>query len=127
MKKNRFHPILIIVISFFLYQPTHAQDLIPYLNKNGKYTYINKKTQIKEFDKEFCRAEFFEKGVALVEIPNDSKRKYINRSGKIISQEYMDVQAGEELFLVKTDNKLYGFCDKEGKVVIPITYSSKSL
>jgi hypothetical protein len=126
MKKNRFHPILIIVISFFLYQSTHAQDLIPYLNKNGKYIYINKKTQIKEFDKEFCRAEFFENGVALVEIPNDSKRKYINRSGKIIFQDYRDVQAGEELFLVKTDNKLYGFCDKEGNVVIPITYSNAS-
>ncbi len=105
--------------------------LVPYLQKNGKYIYVDFKTMKPVlYKKEYDMAKLFYKELARVgkyDNKGNLKMGVIDKTGKeIIPCKYDDVgehniMYNTELIKVKINNK-YGFVDKAGNEVIPAKY-----
>ena len=96
--------------------------LVPYIDGNGKYGFIDKSGNV-VIPFKYDSAYSFSEGLAVVRL--DGKYGFIDKSGnKVVPCKYDWVDSfSEGLALVILDGKC-GFIDKSGNVVIPFKYDS---
>jgi hypothetical protein len=109
-----------------------SQEIIPVKRTDDHWIYVHKSTRKQAFPGEWSWADEFYKGSAKVScFRSDGFYVYpeglINKRGEIILPcEYDNIgDLHEDLRAICKENKV-GFCDTNGKIVIPLTYRNES-